>query len=145
MHIHVRFLVSGIGLLVCLATTGCGGNSDLARVEGQVTLDGEPLPDALVVFAPTSQGTTSYGRTDQDGRYELFFSDREKGAYIGENRVEISTGDVDPTMSGPGKPELVPSVYNERSTVTVEVTSGTNVHNFDLESDAGRVIQPIAE
>ncbi|MCA9193140.1 MAG: hypothetical protein KDB03_15300 [Planctomycetales bacterium] len=128
-------LLSAIGLL-----SGCGGNENLSYVTGTVRLDEEVLPNAFIVFSPTSGGTTSYGRTDANGQYEMMFNDYEKGAWIGENRVEISTGDVDATGSG-GAPEKVPAVYNQRSTLKVEVTSGNNTHDFDLKSDAGRVIQ----
>ena len=50
--------------LIC----GCGGESgpELATVEGYVFLDGQPLPDATVIFTPES-GSPSYGTTDQEG------------------------------------------------------------------------------
>ncbi len=140
-----HFRLPSLLLLLVAAISGCGGNDNLAYVTGTVKLDGEPLPNAFVVFAPTSGGTTSYGRTDQDGQYEMMFTDDEKGAWIGENRVEISTGDVDATMSGSGTPEKVPAVYNQRSTLKVDVTSGKNEHNFDLESNAGRIAPPPPE
>ena len=124
-----------------VGVAGCGGNENLAYVTGTVRLDGEPLPDAFVVFAPTSGGTTSYGRTDAEGVYEMMFSDDAKGAWIGENRVEISTGDVDASGTGGGAREQVPAIYNQASTLKVDVVAGNNVHDFDLESAAGRVIQ----
>ncbi|MCA9195744.1 MAG: carboxypeptidase regulatory-like domain-containing protein [Planctomycetales bacterium] len=127
-------------ILLFVLVAGCGGNENLASVTGTVKLDGEVLPNAFVVFAPTSGGTTSYGRTDASGRYEMMFNDYEKGAWLGENRVEISTGDVDATGSG-GAREKVPAIYNQRSNLKVDVASGKNVHDFDLKSDAGRVIQ----
>src|SRR2546423_4385941 len=91
---------------------GCGSRSDLAAVHGKVTLDDQPLPDAFVVFAPTAHGTTSYGRTDAGGNYEMMFTDSEKGAWIGENLVRISTGDLG-RGGGPGPKERVPIAYNE--------------------------------
>jgi hypothetical protein len=77
-----------------IALCGCGSRTELAAVRGKVTLDGQPLPDAFVVFAPTTHGTTSYGRTDAGRSYEMMFTDTEKGAWIGENLVRISTGDL---------------------------------------------------
>ena len=122
---------------------GCGGNENLSSVTGTITLDGEPLPNAFVVFSPTAGGTTSYGRTNGSGQYEMMFNDDEMGAWIGENRVEISTGDVGATMNG-GTPEKVPAIYNQQSTLKVEVTAGPNTHDFDLES-GGRIVQPPTE
>lgn len=135
----------GVFVLLGVTASGCGRNKDLAQVTGTVKLDGELLPNAFLVFAPTSGGTTSYGRTDSNGQYEMVFSDYEKGAWIGENRVEISTGDVNPTMSGAGTREQVPAVYNKNSTLMVEVSAGENVHDFNLQSDAGQIVQPPPE
>ncbi len=75
----------------------------------------------------------------------MVFSDDEKGAWIGENRVEISTGDVDASGTGGGAREKVPAVYNLKSTLKVVVTAGDHVHDFDLKSDAGRIVQPPPE
>ena len=133
-----------IGMVSLLAVAGCGGNSDLASVTGTVTLDGEPLEGAAVVFAPTSAGATAYGRTDAQGRYEMMFSDDEKGAWLGENIVRISTEDVG-SGDSPARPEVVPAIYNQRSTLRANVEKKANTFDFALESDAGRVIQSLKE
>lgn len=137
--------VYALGCIILCACVGCGGNENLGRVAGTVTLDGEALPNAFIIFAPTSGGTTSYGRTDAEGKYEMMFSDNEKGAWLGENRVQINTGDVDPTMSGAGSKEKVPAVYNQKSTLLVQVDSGSNTHDFELDSSAGRIVEQPAE
>jgi hypothetical protein len=118
---------------LAIGVVGCGGSSDLASVRGKVMLDGQPLPDAFIVFAPTAQGTSSRGKTDTSGEYEMMFTDREKGAWIGENLVRIYTGDVN------GPKERVPAVYNESTTLKVEVKRGANAFDFALESKAGKV------
>src|SRR4051794_6103949 len=102
-----------------LSIAGCNGRGDLAAVRGKVMLDGEPLGNAFVVFAPTDHGTTSYGRTDGNGRYEMMFTDTEKGAWIGNNSVRISTGDLG-NGGGAGPKERVPVVYNEATTLTAD-------------------------
>ena len=131
---------------LCLLTlVGCGGSeNDLASVTGTITLDGDPLPDAFVVFAPTSGGTTSYGRTDSAGHYEMMFTDDEKGAWLGVNRVEINTGDVGAAEEG-GAKEKVPAAYNQNSELTAEVQDGKNVFNFDLDSSKGTIIETTVE
>ena len=126
------------------AFAGCGGNSDLASARGKITLDGQPLANALVVFAPVSSGTTSYGRTIDSGDYEMMFSDQEHGAWIGENSVRITTGDVG-TGDSPGTKERVPAIYNSETTLKAVVEQKANVFNFDLESKAGKVKQTIRE
>jgi hypothetical protein len=126
-------------LVIVVSTAGCGANGELADVRGKVTLDGQPLADAFVVYAPTQSGTTSYGRTDSDGNYRMMFSDSEPGAWIGENLVRINTGDVG-TDGGAGPKERVPAVYNRNTTLKVDVKADANTFDFDLKSDAGRII-----
>jgi hypothetical protein len=137
-------LVCLVSLLSFGAINGCGSNNDLASVTGKITLDGQPLADAAVVFSPTSAGTTSYGRTDSSGNYVMMFSDSEKGAWIGENLVRISTGDVG-VGGDQGKKETVPSVYNVSSTLRKTVEKKANRFDFELMSSAGKVKQTIVE
>lgn len=126
-------------VLLGLSTlSGCGGNPNLGQVTGTIKLDGEPLPDAMVVFIPGSGGTTSYGKSDASGNYKMMFNDNEAGSWIGTNKVEIRTGDVLPDNSGV-IPEKVPNVYNSRSTLTADVVSGKNTIDFDLKSDASPI------
>ncbi|MBI3469637.1 MAG: carboxypeptidase regulatory-like domain-containing protein [Planctomycetes bacterium] len=126
-------------LILAVLSGGCSENDNLAEVRGHVTLDGQPLADAFVVLSPTTAGTTSYGRTDEAGNYEMMFSESERGAWIGENLVRINTGDVG-AGGGPGKPERVPAVYNRNTTLKVDVQPAENTLNFDLKSNAGRII-----
>jgi major membrane immunogen (membrane-anchored lipoprotein) len=127
---HLWLVLCGAALLV-----GCSKNDDLSEVTGVVTLDDRPLADAMIVFSPVGNGTTSYGRSDSEGKYRMLFRDNEYGAWLGENIVRITTFDLG------GKKEQVPIVYNSRSTLKVEVKPGENVHNFQLKSDAGKIVQ----
>ncbi|MCA9054993.1 MAG: carboxypeptidase regulatory-like domain-containing protein, partial [Planctomycetaceae bacterium] len=122
---------------------------------GKITLDGRPLPNAVVTFE-ASDGTYSYAMTDSDGEYELQFDSEMEGVRPGPKTVRISTtrkllglnvaeGD-DPNATGEteqGKPkaiqkpqELVPTRYNEESELTVEVTPDEKTYNFDLTTSA---------
>jgi hypothetical protein len=126
-------------LVIAIVSAGCSKSSDLAEVRGTITLDGQPLANAFVVYSPTEAGTTSYGRTDAEGSYHMMFSDSESGAWIGENLVRVNTGDVG-ADGGAGPKERVPAVYNRNTTLKVDVKPDANVFNFDLKSDAGRII-----
>lgn len=117
---------------------GCGGNPNLGKVSGVITLDGQPLPDAAITFTPASGGSTSFGKTDSSGAYHMQYSESEAGAWIGSNKVEIRTGDVLPDNSGV-IPEKVPNVYNSRSTLTADVKSGSNTFDWQLDSKAGKI------
>ncbi len=135
--------VNGMSAMV-LATlafvVGCGGGGDpdVVQVSGTVTMDGEPLPNATVLFV-SGQGRPSGAITDEQGYYELNYTGDQKGARIGNNRVEITTAQgPSETMEGdpvPPVPEIVPPEYNERSELEYEVKAdGDNVANFDLTS-----------
>ena len=82
---------------VLLISAGCG-TPGLQPVSGRVTLDGEPVANAEVIFAPmqvegaTNAGPHSKATTDSDGRFELASKDGNKGAIIGKHRVGITTG-----------------------------------------------------
>ncbi len=58
-----------IGLMaLCTAgfLAGCGnGRPALVKAVGQVKLNGEPLPDAIVFVAPIETGVSKYGRPSQ--------------------------------------------------------------------------------
>ena len=147
MHADVNVIKSRIrartplllpAMILLVGLVGCGSRGDLGSVRGKVTLDGQPLPNAFVVYAPTTKGTTSYGRTDAGGNYEMMFTDSQRGAWIGENSVRISTGDLG-SGGGPGPKERIPNVYNEASTLTAIVKAGSNTFDFELKSNAGRI------
>lgn len=132
-----------LSLVGLLALAGCGGNDDLGRVSGTVTLDGKPLEQAIVKFIPEGEGgSTSYGRTDASGNYSMEFSRSQVGASLGMNRVEINTGTqmADENEKIINVPEVVPARYNAQSELTFEVQPGKNTANFELES-GGRIMQ----
>lgn len=116
-----------LGLLVAaLSLGGCsGGGPTLGSVTGTVTLDGRPLADADVEFAPR-EGRGSIGVTDGQGRYELFYTNARKGGLVGTHTVRIGNG-----AKGAVK---TPARYNRDSELTVDVKAGVNELNFDLRS-----------
>lgn len=143
--LHTSALFSSI--LFLATTLGCG-DSGLGTVSGTVHMDGQPLSDAVITFYPIVEdasqggGGASYGRTNENGEYELQYNRSTKGAEIGQHKVEITTlvegggGDY-----GPGKKETVPNKYNIDTELMVEVISGHNVIDFlDLDS-SGPVTQ----
>jgi hypothetical protein len=137
---NFRSLSAGIGLaLTACLLAGCGGGGN-SPVSGTVTLDGQPLSGAAVIFEPNDEqlGRAPMGRTDDSGRYELRLSLDQRGAPPGHYIVRISTGDE--TGAEP-IPERLPARYVYQSELTAEVRSGRNTINFELTSE-GEVIQP---
>jgi hypothetical protein len=129
-------------LLACLALTGCGGGGPaIAPVTGVVTLNDEPLADALVTTQPTTDGPGSVARTATDGTFTLrLVGDDRAGAVVGRHRVVISKGDrpLDPSAvseegKGPAPKETLPARYNDKTELRMEVPAGGLAgHRFDL-------------
>ena len=147
-----RVVLSRFGLcrfMLCVTATmcvtlliGCGGDPNIGYVSGRITLNGQPLKDAFVTFSPTRTegvGGTTFGKTGSDGTYRMIISDDKDGAYVGENLVRIKTGDLKADLSGVIE-EVVPAIYNSKSKVLVDVKSGDNTFDFELESKSSSKI-----
>jgi hypothetical protein len=115
-----------------LIPLGCGPGAppplELALVSGTVTMDGTPLPRAVVTFTPSIEGgRTSIGVTDAKGRYTLAYTQETQGANLGRHDVRISTAALDG-----GPIERVPSKFNSETTLSANVQRGENVFDFAL-------------
>ncbi|HJU10533.1 MAG TPA: carboxypeptidase-like regulatory domain-containing protein [Candidatus Binataceae bacterium] len=81
--IHGTFLRDAKRLLPCVLAIAAGGCSPPPRtveVVGRVTLNGEPVERALVVFASNGRDDApAHARTDADGRYRMqtFFASHD--------------------------------------------------------------------
>jgi hypothetical protein len=143
-------LILPVMAVVSAIVGGCGGPTieavPLVRVRGIVTLDGEPLEKAIVVFE-SNDGSYSYAETDARGRYDLRFDSKTRGATLGEKTVRIATnrrikgfnandeGGPDDRAGGmPPKQaaERVPSRYNTESTLSVTVAKDARTFDFAL-------------
>jgi hypothetical protein len=141
MKLNFSHVLSSLMLgLVPFILTGCGNDQALVPVSGSVFLDSRPLANATVIFHP-ADGRPSVGKTDEMGDFELSYIREEKGALIGKHSVSISTyQEADPDSENEtirqGAPEVVPSRYNARTTLTAEVVPGDTARfDFLLDSD----------
>ena len=147
----------------CLFIVGCGGGSDgpdTHPVTGLVTLDGEPVADATVTFSGGTPQTTSFGKSDADGRYTLKTASMQNGTVIGTHRVTVTKTErpdaaSDPANNSPGFDEtydpaaasnnqplpedksLIPEKYAARATseLTAEIVEGENTVDLALTSE----------
>jgi len=85
MH-RLKYSLLLLGLAAgAVAITGCPGGGavvDTEYVKGVVTLDGDPVPEATVMFSPVTegQGMAATGSTDAKGVYELTAASTGEGA-----------------------------------------------------------------
>ncbi|MDR3199407.1 MAG: hypothetical protein LBU34_16180 [Planctomycetaceae bacterium] len=148
-------------VIVCfsfLILLGCGSGSPfpVEAVEGTVTLDGQPVEDAVLTFVPvhSDNGKAAYGRTDVTGTYKLTaFNGGKSGAgtMVGHYIVSIlkEVPVREPTAKELADQEekgieinipmrsIVPAQYNDAQTsgLTAEIVKGKNIVHFDLQSD----------
>lgn len=153
-------------LLISVAAflSGCGGDTGPERVgvNGDVTLDGQPVTEGTIAFVSLEGGRTC-ATPIKDGSYEL---PHGAGPFVGPQKVTImafeKTGQtITVTKSLPGPPDEAPAIppgglqieetkqvlparYNTASELTANLSSGNNNYvNFDLTSE--RVESPDAQ
>lgn len=157
-----QFALAVASLAILLS--GCGGGGKPAKtyagslvpIKGVVTLDGEPVADASVVFvfdgtAP-SGFLSSAGKTDSSGKYQLK-TDGKLGTPAGRYRVSIekwATANGQPIVDDPANgidmaqsmtsgalKQMIPAKYNDttKAKLTVEVSEGqSDPVDFALKS-----------
>lgn len=160
LNSYLRALVSALGLALL---TGCSGGSslDTEYVEGVVTMNGAPVPDATVMFVPVSegQGLSATGMTDAKGNYRLTAANTGvgmaaagKGTLPGEYFVGVTKSIQEPELSeeeafdkgvkyvapkpgqAPKVTHVVPKKYNKakESGLTATVKEGKNIIPLEL-------------
>jgi hypothetical protein len=135
---HPRRPAACLAVLCCtvlaiLPLAGCRPN-DKASVRGKVTLDGEPLADVLVMFAPEA-GPGAGGVTNTEGMYELFTGGAHgKRVFTGRCKISINEAELADEKGNP-KPVRFPVRYtsNESSGLAAELKVGPNECNLDLQ------------
>jgi hypothetical protein len=103
---------------------GCGGGLALVPVSGVVTLDGKPVADAGVLFAPVAGGPPATGGTDANGAFELRTNNRP-GAVVGKHRVTVikrETLGLGPL--GPTSPKGIQVIWHVPERYSKAETSG---------------------
>lgn len=121
------------------ASMGCGGAGyGEVPVSGTVTYDGDPLAHVHLSFQPVAKdksgfGPGSFGRTDEQGKFELrtVYPDAP-GALAGEHRVTISY--EDPSQQPKGV--RIPREYVEGTASFHVPEEGTDSADIALSSSS---------
>jgi len=140
LHRVSRRQVVGCGLL--LAAGGCSRGPRTVHVAGEVSYQGKPVPEGLIVFFPVD-GTAgpSTGGAIANGHYDIpaRSGPRAGGTY----RVEITAygpeRQYSPNVSGEGpnisvRDQLIPPKFNQNSSLRATITdvNTRDTHDFDL-------------
>lgn len=78
-----------------IGAVGCGGSSARVPVNGEVRLDGKPLPGVRVTFIPEkgTEGVSGFGDTGSDGRFVIIDTKQGKpGLTPGKYKVVVNKG-----------------------------------------------------
>jgi hypothetical protein len=143
-------------VLVPALATGC---SKTAAVKGRVTLDGQPVSGATVLFVPAApdRGRPASAQTDDDGNFRLMTYRSEDGAVPGEYRIVVSKTEAfpapDPKHTGKQRAldrlardasrkkakRLIPAIYSDPAQTTLRCTvPPPDTLNVELFSKSSR-------
>lgn len=126
---------------ICVAFVGCGPNDGMTEIKGKVTLDGAPLKEGTINFAPKAGGTgTASGAKIVDGAYVARVSPgttlgvaieaEEMQQKEGATQEEIERGADKIPVS------IIPAKYNRQSELSIDVTDGAKgPFDFELTSE----------
>ncbi|MDA0284682.1 MAG: carboxypeptidase regulatory-like domain-containing protein [Planctomycetota bacterium] len=132
------------GLLMFVIGCGAPDGPELGTVSGVITLDDKPLQMATIEFSPVAPGgSSSSGRTDATGRYELMYLAGKPGAITGQYVVRITTWRQEHVPGAAPRviAELVPPIYNSESKLFRDVISGSSTLDFELSSSADEPVE----
>jgi hypothetical protein len=125
---------------VLAVSGGCGANGpELLPVSGVVTLDGQPVAEAAVLFTAVAKGPAASATTDPQGRFQLMTVNRP-GAVAGDYRVTVTKQEVkgvgDFGVVGPDGAQvtwLVPEKYSRPDASGLTATVGRDRQAFDFQ------------
>lgn len=137
-----------VGLFVAVGFAGCSGEEQAPQVDvypasGTVTLNGDIVADAAVLFIP-QKGPTARGRTNEKGEFVLTSYTDKDGAVAGKHAVVVTkTEGGDDPVSEEGDTEesasadlLVDDVAEPKSFIPAEYTSAaTTSVVFEVTTD----------
>ena len=117
-----------------VVTCGCGPESKMASITGNVTINGAPPEKGSISFIPVDGMTPTTGASLEKGKFT-------SEVPIGESKVEIRVPKVVgkkklyDTADSPEQEimeEVLPPKYNESTELRVTAKKGNNEKNFEL-------------
>jgi len=142
----MRLFSIGSAISLVVFVIGCGSDYELVPVSGTISLNGKPLPDAIILTQPIGSqenltpGPGSFARTDANGRFTLELQSEDRvGAVPGECRIKIrEAGEARPssddTFSRRDLYSRIPPDYLEGLVKYTIGEEGTDAMDFDLKT-----------
>lgn len=112
----------GLVALALLMVIGCGPSA--TTVSGTITLDGEPLPAAAIMFYPAAgDGPTSHAFTDATGQFSAKIFPKKTSVTVSLYKLTGEVRDGEPVAE-----QAVPAQYVDRETtiLIIEPVEGKN-------------------
>lgn len=123
--------------LVSLAlAAGCDSGPAVGTVNGEVTLDGQPLAEGRVQFTPLDGKGQTAGDMIKDGKFKLEVPVATMKVEIYASKV-IGQRKLYDTPTSPTVPvsvDIVPAKYNTNSTFVLEVKRGQQDAKYAVTS-----------
>jgi hypothetical protein len=129
--------MKALAIIALISLSGCGSDKQRFPIEGEITFNGQAVKEGSIQFHPLapSEGFLE-GAIIQAGRYKI---PADKGLLAGKYQVLISSPDYKGKKPDPNEApgavyqarELLPEIYNTKSTLTVEVLPKWP-NNFDF-------------
>ena len=139
----IRSLVFLVLSIVLLGESGCRYKPDLpptAEVSGTVTLDGQPISGAMILFIPDAQkgtrGASGVAASDEKGHFEVSTAGVQ-GALVGSHKIGVEARAKPKNETDTMPPSRIPTRYNNPNTssLSAEVKKDQkNVVDLPLKS-----------
>lgn len=127
--------------LALLLAAGCSSGPQFATVRGVLKVNGKPAAKVALMFNPDaakgSQGPSSTGETDDEGRFTLTYSTKDKsgnGAVVGWHKVVLSDLKLAESETGRGVPIRFGPEYGAvlSTPLSFEVKPGDQTAELDV-------------
>jgi len=125
-----------LGWLTLCLIAGCGGGESLTPVSGKVAIDGQPLNEGSIQFAPTDGKAPSQAAMIVGGSFktELHRTNYQVQIFAPRPAKVVPKLDENGPGGGPRVEERLPARYNTQSELTLSVTGPTTGADFQLKS-----------
>lgn len=129
----MRFFVWSLTLLLGVVA-GCSGTGfPVSTVEGQISVDGKPVPSGTVSFMPLeSHAGQAISADIKDGRYRSEQVPRGKLLIMISSFIDVGEKHVEFGIEYPKLKNMIPDKY--RSGVELTVDAPKMMHNFEFTS-----------